>query len=631
MAQETLRLAEVERARAEERAAAESKARQEATARAEAEHRERLAVEAKRTAERRTALVMGVVFLGLLVGGGGAWWGWDQYKESRRQARTKEAESWYFQAEAAMNSGQLDEAVEKLQHVFAVAPDSVSAHVLHGDILRKQHKPDEAIAAYRRAAELQPDSSAIWERIGIVLLEQERFDEAIVAYGKAVELGPKEARCHYNLGVALERKERFKEAAVAYRKAVELNPNDAVAFFALGNALKSQGKLKESITACREAIRLKPDFADAYYNLGCALADCDDYAGTVDAYRKAWELQPNKHPFPERLAQAYGRLGRFLEVQGKFDEAVAAYCRSLEIAYGGDHDSYKGGFEAMQAFRFILEDRDLDDETLAAFRKAIRCVRWPFQDMSDGTGFRHDMLSFEYITLFKVYERQDRLDEFRIALEQHRRELPDRDRKQKEACDREIGRVVRHQQKRDEIDRVLPEILRQWRDSDERDRRLRDIEYRKAGWRSVFVPKLELAERCASPRQRLYGTAVRLYAEAVPSFGGSHSFDFACAAALAGCGQGNDAAQFDGADRAAFRKRALAWLWANLTELEKEKRDEWRQIRHLNLWHQHPALAGVREQQALAQLPPEEREEWVRFWADAAALRKRVAEGVRIW
>ena len=43
-------------------------------------------------------------------------------------------------------------------------------------------------------------------------------------------------------------------------------------------------------------------------------------------------------------------------------------------------------------------------------------------------------------------------------------------------------------------------------------------------------------------------------------------------------------------------------------------------------WQKDPDLAGIRDQEALAKLPPEERAAYERLWADVAALLKKVEE-----
>src|SRR6185312_2152372 len=73
----------------------------------------------------------------------------------------------------------------------------------------------------------------------------------------------------------------------------------------------------------------------------------------------------------------------------------------------------------------------------------------------------------------------------------------------------------------------------------------------------------------------------------------SHRYRAACAAALAGCGRGDDAAQLDDKERVRWRKQALHWLRADLKaygELlpvsnpkERQQLQEW-----LRSWQSEP-------------------------------------------
>src|SRR5262249_14755378 len=82
--------------------------------------------------------------------------------------------------------------------------------------------------------------------------------------------------------------------------------------------------------------------------------------------------------------------------------------------------------------------------------------------------------------------------------------------------------------------------------------------------------RLELARLCYF--KRLHRAAARFYKEALgldpkladdPS--ASYRHDAACAAALAGCGRGQDAAKLDAEKYASLRRHALDWLRADLT------------------------------------------------------------------
>ena len=102
-----------------------------------------------------------------------------------------------------------------------------------------------------------------------------------------------------------------------------------------------------------------------------------------------------------------------------------------------------------------------------------------------------------------------------------------------------------------------------------------------------------------------------------------HLYNAACAAALAGCGQGKDADKLDGKERAHLRRQALDWVRADLDawgrrldqEPDKVRPVLVRQMRH---WLADPDFASVRGPAALARLPEVEREPWQKLWDDVA-------------
>jgi hypothetical protein len=111
----------------------------------------------------------------------------------------------------------------------------------------------------------------------------------------------------------------------------------------------------------------------------------------------------------------------------------------------------------------------------------------------------------------------------------------------------------------------------------------------------------------------------------------AHRYDAACAAALAGAGQGADAGKLDAKERARLRQQALDWLKADLALRRKQMRS-WRpgQVAQAHAalahWQKDSDLAGLRDKDALAKLPAEERAACERLWADVAALLKKAEE-----
>src|SRR5262249_60068767 len=79
--------------------------------------------------------------------------------------------------------------------------------------------------------------------------------------------------------------------------------------------------------------------------------------------------------------------------------------------------------------------------------------------------------------------------------------------------------------------------------------------------------RLRLAALARQPYRACYAAAASLYADAFaarPSLAPPNRYNAACAAALAGTGQGKDAARLGGSQRLALRRQALTWLRADL-------------------------------------------------------------------
>jgi serine/threonine-protein kinase len=147
--------------------------------------------------------------------------------------------------------------------------------------------------------------------------------------------------------------------------------------------------------------------------------------------------------------------------------------------------------------------------------------------------------------------------------------------------------------------------------------------------------RLALAQMCQNHRT-LYVAAARWYEEAFvanPALAddqaAGHRYNAACAAALAGCGRGNDAGKLAEPERVRLRKQALAWLRADLAA--------WRRVlktapanapavaQTLQHWLADSDFDGVRGVAALGHLPEGERRDWQRFWQEVEELRRQAS------
>jgi tetratricopeptide (TPR) repeat protein len=146
--------------------------------------------------------------------------------------------------------------------------------------------------------------------------------------------------------------------------------------------------------------------------------------------------------------------------------------------------------------------------------------------------------------------------------------------------------------------------------------------------------QLALAEWCLR-HKHLTATAADSYEAALtaePALAddqeAGHRLHAACAAALAGCGLGDDATKLDDRRRAALRQQTLDRLTAEYNAWAARHCLGKRGARTvaataMRAWQQEKDLAGVRDAQALAQLPLEEQRTWQMFWAKVTALAAR--------
>jgi serine/threonine-protein kinase len=290
---------------------------------------------------------------------------------------------------------------------------------------------------------------------------------------------------------------------------------------------------------------------------------------------------------PPDLAEAHTGLGNALVRQGKLGEAEAAYRKSLDLK----PDLAKAHSALGNAL--MSQDRLLEAET--AFRKAL--------------GLKPDHAP-AYINLGLVLMQQCQFDKAALALKKAGELFPASD------PHRETARRFQQRCRRYAIlDTRLPGILRGTEKP------------------ANAAEQLDLAQLCVFKKH--HAAAARFYRDAftaepkrAEAVAEPTRYNAACAAALAGCGQGKDADKVDDKERALWRRQALDWLRQDLTWWGKaldngDAQTNAQAQQRLRHWKADGDLAGVRAQDALARLPNEERKQWERLWSDVDALADR--------
>jgi serine/threonine protein kinase/Flp pilus assembly protein TadD len=443
---------------------------------------------------------------------------------------------------------------------------------------------EEAIRFATVTTALRPDSPGPHLNLAFALRQKGRFEEAIVEYREVVRIKNDLAGTHSDLGALLARKGLLDEAIAEYREAIRINAEDAAAHTNLGNALKSKGQFEEAFRELREAVRLDNDSVAAHINLGVACGERGRMDEAIVEFRKAIQLDSEN-------ATAHLNLGKALRAKGQVAEAIKEYKRAIQLKNDEPDAHYN--------LAVALRDNGQIEQAIAEYRAAIRIK----EDDPEA-----------YYSLGLLLGDQGRFSDALAALKRSHA-LGSRNPR----WPYPTATLIQQCQRFVELEASFPALLsgeRQPKDTDER---------------MVLAQLCQRHKKLFAASARWYGEAFAREPKLAEDWDAQHRYDAACAAALAGCGQGKDADKLDAKECARLRQQALDWLRADLRMyrqvLEKSANKDGPEIaQRMQNRLQDDDFARVRAVEALAMLPEAERQEWHKLWEEVKALRQRAAQ-----
>jgi serine/threonine protein kinase/Flp pilus assembly protein TadD len=467
------------------------------------------------------------------------------------------------------NSSRL-EWFRKIQRTY---PTDLRANHLLGDELVDNDRPAEAIRYYTAAIALLPNNAGLYNNRARALEYASELNEAIADYRQALALAPDSASSHHNLGEALGRNGQFEEAIDHYRTYFRQKAGNAAEHYNFGHFLCRGGQPDEGIVEFHKALNLQKDFPCARLSLAQALGIKGRLEEAVLELREAIRYEP------EGAANHYW-LGKALQDLGRLDEAIVAFRDAIRYDNGASEDHRNLGH---------------------ALRTTTSTPTTPHEGQSAEA---HCYLGLD---LRQKGEVREALKELRIG---HELGSPNPNWPYRSA----EAEWVRQCERLVELDEKLPGLF---------DGTLKP---------ASPAEQIEVANLCLL--KRLNAAAARFFGEAFtgePNLQASHRYNAACAAALAGCGQGKDADKVDEKERSRLRRLALDWLrvelntWGRLLDKEPDKARPVvvEQMRH---WQADTDFAGVRGAESFARLPEAERQPWQKLWNDVADLLQRAQE-----
>ncbi len=451
--------------------------------------------------------------------------------------------------------------------------------------LLESRRPEEAFRYYMAARSLHP---LFGHELGHAFLRAGEDDQAIAVFEDLEPSWPRDsteaiavclARALEKRGRTREAREALGRAEVALREAVTRHPDSTAARSRLGHVLFQLGKWEDAIAAFGVSAPPERHNPQAHALLGIALNEYGWMDEAIAESREAIRLDPSYSLPHDTLGVIWFRQNKWKEATAEFREAVR-----LHPDAAGPH-SHLGRVLGIQG--------DPEGE-IAEYREALR--------LDPDHAESHYKLGSVLLARGQYAE----------ALAELSRGHERGSKKTKRDWSYPSAELVRRAQRFVEIEEQLPAILdgkRPTADADE----------------SLAVAQLSYRRKLYAASSRFWYEAFRSDPKLAETLLPQHRYNAACAAAMAGCGQGKDVPPLDEAARARWRQQAVEWLkadlaaWSRDLETGSPQRRKFIAETHRH-WKSNPNLAGIRDPAAIEKLPEDERAACRALWKDVDDL-----------
>jgi serine/threonine protein kinase/Flp pilus assembly protein TadD len=501
----------------------------------------------------------------------------------------------------------------------------------YGDFLTLEEHQQRAEDAYRRGLmilqQMTPSTPAVRHRLAQFHIHFGSFQYCVLAHWAWSVEGERSLREGIALLEALEKQAADSPHANQYRDDLANGLSE------LAGNLGHARRPADAVDADRRAVGVMDRLAADYpsvpeyrYRLAKSISGLGNHLGDLRRDEEAWtEFRrsvtileklvadyPSEPRYRSPLVYIVNLMGVRYRKEGRYEDSEAACRRAIKLS-----SDLKGeGMLPYTNLGTVLCEQNKHKEAEIAYQEAIRLVP---DDSRPYTRLAN--------LLWKIGRNGEAETAFRRATELKPVEsLAHKNfaiflREQGRSADAEAAEAAFRKAVESE-----PELI-------QLDTRLTNILAGNARPTDV-AERVILAEHCAEYKQ-LPVAAVRYFEEAFAAqpvladdLLNAHRYSAARAAALAGCGQGNDAGGLSEEERARLRRQALDWLRADLKawrrQLDREPDQASDHVaKKMQQWQRDTDFAGVRGTEALARLPAAERREWLTHWDEVVALRNR--------
>ncbi len=234
------------------------------------------------------------------------------------------ASSWAISgnnlAEAYMQRGEIEDAVQLLEKIHTLRPSFFAAGMNLGNAYAAMGNSKRALQVY----------NGLLSQSYPVLVNSEQEENKLLT-GKAETY--RSAKLFYNLGVLYREMGEFEKAGEAFQQSLSLNPKNHFAYHGLGKIYLKKKAYHKAEEALRAAVRIKPDFVKGYNVLGQVHVHLGEIEKAREVYETAMNIRPENKYLIQNLGGVYILLGEFQIAAEIFQRGVQLFPENASLHY----------------------------------------------------------------------------------------------------------------------------------------------------------------------------------------------------------------------------------------------------------------------------------------------------------
>jgi protein O-GlcNAc transferase len=220
-------------------------------------------------------------------------------------------------AKKKLNQGKLAGAHKLLSRAIKKDPNNSEAQYLFGDCLIRQNRIEEAVNYLKKTISSNNANPCLFFLTGVALEKAGQFADAGKSYDFAERTGCTENLMYYMIGsYHTNITKDIEKAEIYFAKTIANNPTAYVAYLALSRLYIDQGRYEEALQALDYCITHGYETAGVYINLGLALSNQGRQNEALACYKKSLEIDPKN---------AIAKQDYLLQLLFSYDEESAIY------------------------------------------------------------------------------------------------------------------------------------------------------------------------------------------------------------------------------------------------------------------------------------------------------------------